>query len=889
MWHILSFKYKMSVVIPVYNCEEYIIPCVESLSHQTMKKDDFQIIFVNDGSSDGSGKICKSTAEKHTNITYFEKENGGVSSARNKGIELADGKYILYLDADDTLSPGTLSDVYNFFEEHYGETDLVTYKIVPHRNGRRLKLHYRYRILKKSGIYDLTQGDNCYIAQSTMNICVKNKKDGSNILFDTNLRFHEDQKYIFTTLKEKMTIGYCAGPEYRYLRRAGAATSSISNAYFIFEDTMNMWETFFDMYGENEVPAYLQSFYLHDLTWKCAADVLLPYHYNEDDFDTAVNRIKKLIYRIDDSVIINRPEMDLYYKHFLLKLKGSKNVHLSCEDDQVRIIYDNHKDEEKAIYTTKKITAIINKFKPIGNVLTIDGFLKSPVFMYCEKPELYLIHNGEKQKLELEHSEHEYYRAEIKTAVFWRFKFNLNISETKNFRLEVIINNKRYEVTYYYNNQVTFQNEQKHRGFVKDGICYKEKDGEFLISGNKSKLGFWFSFSIIVESLMRYWKINPRISYHRFMAYFAKFVSKGKVWFYLDRYGVYDNAYDQFKHDIEINDGIKRYYVLNECDLDTLEEKFSPEERKSIVMFGSSKHKRLFFTADKVITSFSNLSNICPFGAGPMKWYSDLTEFELVYLQHGILHASLKNLYAKERCMIDKVVVSSNFEIENFTESYGYSEGDLIKSGMPRYDFMQPGCEKKNRIVFSPSWRGNLIGPLLNNSRVELPNAFMASDFYKQVNSLLNSDKLHRLLEENDLYLDFKNHPIFKCYNHLFEVKSDRICLDGFDTKMEEYKLMITDYSSIVFDSVYMECPIIYFVPDYDKFKAGVSHGYRQLDLPLEEAFGPFTQTADDLLLELEKCIKNNFIPQEPYKKRMEGFFLYKDNNCRDRVYNAIK
>ena len=145
------------------------------------------------------------------------------------------------------------------------------------------------------------------------------------------------------------------------------------------------------------------------------------------------------------------------------------------------------------------------------------------------------------------------------------------------------------------------------------------------------------------------------------------------------------------------------------------------------------------------------------------------------------------------------------------------------------------------------------------------------------------------MLEENDLYLDFKNHPIFKCYNNLFEVKSNRICLDGFDTNMDEYRLMITDYSSIVFDSVYMNCPVIYFVPDYDKFLAGVSHGYRRLDLPMEEGFGPFTQTADELLDRLEEYIRNGFKPQPPYSDRMNGFFLYKDNNCRDRLYEDIK
>ena len=207
---------------------------------------------------------------------------------------------------------------------------------------------------------------------------------------------------------------------------------------------------------------------------------------------------------------------------------------------------------------------------------------------------------------------------------------------------------------------------------------------------------------------------------------------------------------------------------------------------------------------------------------------------------------------------------------------------------MPRYDKMQISGEKKNRILFSPSWRSNLIGALIDNNREENPEAFLASDFYREVSDFLNSDKLHDILEKNDLYLDFKNHPIFKCYNHLFDIKNDRVVIGGSDTQMDEYRLMITDYSSIVFDSVYLNCPVIYFVPDYDKFLAGVSHGYRKLDLPMEEGFGPFAQDAQELVKYIDEYAKNGFEPKEPYNSRMNGFFLYKDNHCCDRLYDAM-
>ncbi len=876
-----DFKYKISVVIPVYNCEEYLDSCIESLMKQTMPCRDFQVVYVNDGSSDNGGEICRLHSEKYPNVTYFEKENGGVSSARNKGMELAEGKYIVFLDADDTLSKETLQTLYGFFEKHYDETDLVTYKIIPYWEDKRFALHPRYNILKETGIYDLTDETYCYIAQTTMNICVKNRRE-NNILFDTALKFHEDQKFCYDVLKEKMTLGYCAEPEYLYLRRPGSATSSRSYAYYIFEDTMAMWE---EMFGEYKgfVPPYLQALFLNDINWKSVQDILLPYHYPEAEFNKAVERIISLIKRIDDSVIINRPSMDLYHKHYLLKLKESNSVALECRDNELVLI---HNGEE--IYTSEKITAVVNRFKVTNGILKVDAFLKSPVFSYCDKPELYIVKDGKREKLELTHSECEKYHAKIETAVFWRFQFNVDVAKTEKFELEALINGKTYKLYYYYSPSVSLSHDKRIRAVFTDGVCLREKQGVFTCKSVRSFKGFVLALRLLIYHFFYYAKVNPRILINRWIGYFAR-KCKEREWIYLDRYGVFDNAYDQFKHDIKIKDGIKRYYILNECDWETLEEKFAPEEREYVVKFGSIKHRKLYFSCEKLITSFSNLSNICPFGAAAFRWYTDLTRHEIVYLQHGILHATLKNMYAKERCIVDKVVVSSGFEIENFAENYGYEESDLIKACMPRYDAMQISGEKKNRIVFSPSWRSNLIGALVNNERAEMPEVFLASDFCKQVSEFLNSERLEKLLEENDLYLDFRNHPIFKCYNGLLDIKNPRVCVENFETNMDEYRLMITDYSSIVFDSVYMNCPIIYFVPDYEQFRAGVSHNYRKLDLPLENGFGPFAQDAQSLLDYLEEYVNNGFVPKEPYASKMKDFFLYRDNNCCDRVYEGIK
>lgn len=91
----------ISVIIPVYNVEKYLRRCVESVMLQTYK--DIEILLIDDGSTDGSGQICDELAYKDRRIHVFHKENGGVSSARNLGIERACGDYICFVDSDDWI------------------------------------------------------------------------------------------------------------------------------------------------------------------------------------------------------------------------------------------------------------------------------------------------------------------------------------------------------------------------------------------------------------------------------------------------------------------------------------------------------------------------------------------------------------------------------------------------------------------------------------------------------------------------------------------------------------------------------------------------------------------------------------------------------------------
>lgn len=102
---------KVTVVVPVYNAEKYLKECVESIQKQTYT--DIEIILVDDGSKDGSPKLCDALQKKDSRIKVIHKENEGAGKSRNKGIELASGKYILFVDSDDYIKPDLIEKCVN--------------------------------------------------------------------------------------------------------------------------------------------------------------------------------------------------------------------------------------------------------------------------------------------------------------------------------------------------------------------------------------------------------------------------------------------------------------------------------------------------------------------------------------------------------------------------------------------------------------------------------------------------------------------------------------------------------------------------------------------------------------------------------------------------------
>ena len=181
-------SFKFSIVMAVYNVEDYLDESIQSLLNQTLKFEDYiQLILVNDGSVDNSLEIALKYQKRYPdNIIVLNKDNGGVSSARNLGLEYATGEYINFMDSDDLISRNTIKDVYKFFLKYPSDDyDLVSIPVEFFEiwEGDHF-LNNRFEE-SKSNFVDLTENPT-YYQLFTHSIFVKTVAIG-DLIFDTKL------------------------------------------------------------------------------------------------------------------------------------------------------------------------------------------------------------------------------------------------------------------------------------------------------------------------------------------------------------------------------------------------------------------------------------------------------------------------------------------------------------------------------------------------------------------------------------------------------------------------------------------------------------------------------------------------------------------------------
>lgn len=215
---------KLSIIVPVYKVEQYINKCIDSILNQTFT--DFELILVDDGSTDNCGKICDKYAKKDERVRVIHKENSGLSDARNTGIEVATGEIIGFIDSDDWIEPCMYAEMLNYMEEN--NLDIVCADTNQVKEGK-VKFKPRY---SKNKIWSRNEAI-CEILNGTLDNAAWNKIYKRNVIGDVRYpkgRIYEDVATTYKFIYNSQKVGYISKAYYNYLKRKGSIVASGFNS-----------------------------------------------------------------------------------------------------------------------------------------------------------------------------------------------------------------------------------------------------------------------------------------------------------------------------------------------------------------------------------------------------------------------------------------------------------------------------------------------------------------------------------------------------------------------------------------------------------------------------------------------------------------------------------
>ena len=238
-------KDKISVIIPVYNVEEYLCKCVEGIINQTYAN--LEIILVDDGSTDKSGQLCDELSTTDSRITVLHKKNGGLSDARNYGIEKATGKYITFVDSDDTVAVNYIDTLYELIIKY--NADISICNCVHCYEGEKIQ----FREADYTVAFETEKAISNMLYQKLFLVSAWAKLYKIEFFSDTKFpigKLYEDSAIMYQIFEKAKLIAFSNAEIYGYFHREGSITTQKFNDKNF--DILDISKEIFEHYKNNK-------------------------------------------------------------------------------------------------------------------------------------------------------------------------------------------------------------------------------------------------------------------------------------------------------------------------------------------------------------------------------------------------------------------------------------------------------------------------------------------------------------------------------------------------------------------------------------------------------------------------------------------------------------
>ena len=900
----MQYNYKFSVIIPIYNVEKLLAETIESVINQSIGfEKNIQLILINDGSPDNSEDICMSYKKRFPdNIFYVKKENGGVSSARNLGLEYAEGKYINFLDSDDKWEPYSFEKAYKYFEKHYDEIDVLAAR-VQFFEAKTAYHSLDYKFDKGTRIIDVNSEKDLFCVQSTSATTFIKAEAIGDLRYDGRLKYGEDSTFINKLIIKKCRYGVIKEALYRYRRRRSgdsAVNVQLFDKSLYINSLLYYHKELFDysqkLYGK--IIPYIQSIVGYDVMWRFA-NPNVPTVLNEEEQEEYYKRLKEILLCIDDKILLTSPVHKLMtrkrdairYKYGVDLLKEMKlnDKHEFCFNsvpvldmsyNLTRNVVVASVDIDK---TVLKVDMLVDKWITDGTSET--GRVYAKLYGKTAEPVEITEYRGSVQHTT---------DGDVYNYKLYKFEIDLldKLKVGKRLEFKPFVKYDSAETSLSMNYMKTVPASIRYGTIYKFIGVYGVKCFRTVIDiyypKNKALTRLEWDIQCLL-CLIKRGRPDIFLKKHILFPLFKKReAKKGRIWLVSDRI---DNAGDNgevfFKYLCANKpEGVRPIFVIGKEASDEVKSRL--RSIGEVVNYEDKRYREYFLMAEKIISSSAGAFTINAFGKD-INYYVDLYNFKFYYLQHGVACADLSkwlNRYAKN---IHMFFTSSQRERLSIIEGdYNYAEENVVLTGQARFDALYEDTQKT--VLILPTWRREYAECYDEKTSSVYSSSFKNTEFYRFYNGLINNDRLLSAMREKGYKGLFCLHPIFmKQYvdfeaNDIFSVNEGYI---DYNKVFAEAALMVTDYSSVVFDYAYLRKPIIYSQFDKEEFFETqiYDEGYFSYE---NDGFGPVCTDIDKTVDEIVSLIENDCVNPEKYAQRINRFFAFDDRNNSQRILEAI-
>ncbi|MEG0285070.1 MAG: CDP-glycerol glycerophosphotransferase family protein [Vagococcus sp.] len=908
-----KINYQVSIIIPIYNVEDYLAECIDSVIKQTEFKKS-KVLLINDGSPDKSGEIAKSYADKYDNIFYYEKQNGGLSSARNYGMKYVDTDFVMFLDSDDLLPHDAVANLLGMIKSD-PELEIVMgdLEMFPVKTPKYLwKFSFGY------GDFIMDDLSNNPEILSAPSACNKIFRVSSflehDVMFPEGLHFEDAYAIIPMMLKVKK-IGICDKVVYLYRERED--NSSIMDGIFqrkkSYLDHLTVNEHIKEILDENsseELTHMIYNFIVRTYTGfliRIPSSSLFTIEEKKDLFE----RLKKLFAGIPQ--VVEERYLDTGIKRILLISLLINDFELFLNprvtDPGVNILKNKastYFDNKYPVEFTYNFMVEELEFK--DNHIELLGQLNSN--MYYPDDELgnrvnFKLNTGE-NTIPLKATYYKRFDKKVltKDEFYWGIKLEIPYDKIKNELAEYTVIS---EVRDLYSGDKMVSKVSggpylnKRQGFRDLGngrrVRFTTFGGSNFVRFNITKSSKIETFKYNMEKIFKS-KTELQVGAKMRLMYWASrpFLKHKDIVLIAERTDTYqDNSSVLFDYVSEKHPNLPIYYLIDK----KTEAYKKIKNKKNVIEIDSLKHYMYLLNANVLVNAYDIDTYMIPTSYTKSAYYrlfGDLLNYKRLFLQHGISYNDVSWGLSKPRVGNDKVVVSNKNEENFFIEKAGYQPENMLRTGFTRYDRLTPHIEKFNDekvILLMPTWRDDFAKKSYLKNDVGISNKdFVQTAYYNFYNDLMNDDRLVAYLEENNVTLKVYLHYELNDKLNLFKVTSDRVKIipngqESVQKLLITSDLLITDYSSVFYDFLYMRKPVVFTPFDYEEFYSKhYKHGYLNI---LDERLGRAVNQVDDAVTEVIKTLDNGCQLSPEVQRNIAEDFIYKVNNSNEAVLEEIQ